>query len=493
MLPNSTGVGVSGRWILLSRSAVLTGRQRQEECWFSPANCRRFFRLFFSKEKRTLIEILKFFLFRNAEKASPSSLRNNKYTQCSSPQCETVLNPFRSRELSTKFNGHYLGVLQLKVSQSRPIFRQVDLLAWRLASTVKLLVAKHPKMSFEFCNNKHTHTVKPASTNQSVATANDWLQHAASCHKLAAITIKVGAQLRDGFFFTLFGREEPSFPMSFPLWSWVSFWCIFSTWFICFFHSGKIYWFSKKFKFLLFDPQLQASVCLTSSNCIHQCNPDIRRVGNKKLVFLLMCTFSSTRFVWSCLVGQPMRFQPHSLECTHLKWTFPHWSSFVRRRGKKQAMLELSTSSPKVKQLRYFCMHLQQLADMHFWSRQHMSGGNLFSINMKQTNNKQTQYVVWGGWRTILTSRAWSLRKVSNWHKSEVEFIQKMEQKRFGVYAIVSLCTNWRWRRRRNVFARFFEQTQLHFCVVWKLFLTACGSSCVQRKVFWKNRDLGYQ
>ena len=55
---------------------------------------------------------------------------------------------------------------------------------------------------------------KPASTNQSVATANDWPQHAASCHwwlpKLAAITIKVGALLQDEgpWFFTLFSREE---------------------------------------------------------------------------------------------------------------------------------------------------------------------------------------------------------------------------------------------------------------------------------------------
>ena len=59
-------------------------------------------------------------------------------------------------------------------------------------------------------------TKEPASTNQSVATANDWPQHAASCHilsKLAAITIKVGALLQDEgpWFFTLFSREEPPF------------------------------------------------------------------------------------------------------------------------------------------------------------------------------------------------------------------------------------------------------------------------------------------
>ena len=61
---------------------------------------------------------------------------------------------------------------------------------------------------------------EPASTNQSVATANDWPQHAASCHillKLAAITIKVGALLQDEgpWFFTLFSREEPLFPFVF--------------------------------------------------------------------------------------------------------------------------------------------------------------------------------------------------------------------------------------------------------------------------------------
>ena len=61
-----------------------------------------------------------------------------------------------------------------------------------------------------------TKTKEPASTNQSVATANDWPQHAASCHillNLAAITIKVGALLQDEgpWFFTLFSREEPPF------------------------------------------------------------------------------------------------------------------------------------------------------------------------------------------------------------------------------------------------------------------------------------------
>ena len=37
-------------------------------------------------------------------------------SQCSSPLCKTVLNPFRSGELSTKFKGHLFCVLQLKVS-----------------------------------------------------------------------------------------------------------------------------------------------------------------------------------------------------------------------------------------------------------------------------------------------------------------------------------------------------------------------------------------
>ena len=36
---------------------------------------------------------------------------------CSGPPCETVLNPFRSGELSTKVKGHLLCVLQLKVSR----------------------------------------------------------------------------------------------------------------------------------------------------------------------------------------------------------------------------------------------------------------------------------------------------------------------------------------------------------------------------------------
>ena len=57
---------------------------------------------------------------------------------------------------------------------------------------------------------------EPASTNQSVATANVWPQHAASCHilpKLAAITIKVGALLQDEgpWFLTFFSREEPPY------------------------------------------------------------------------------------------------------------------------------------------------------------------------------------------------------------------------------------------------------------------------------------------
>ena len=42
-----------------------------------------------------------------------------------------------------------------------------------------------------------------------------------------------------------------------------------------------------------------------------------------------------------------------------------------------------------------------------------------------------------GGWRTFLTSRAWLLRNLSKRRKSEVQFIQKIGQKRFGVYAIV--------------------------------------------------------
>ena len=50
------------------------------------------------------------------------------------------------------------------------------------------------------------------------------------------------------------------------------------------------------------------------------------------------------------------------------------------------------------------------------------------------------QVFLWEGWRTFLTSRAWSMREVFKWRKSEVEFILKIEQKRFGVrYAIVSL------------------------------------------------------
>ena len=53
---------------------------------------------------------------------------------------------------------------------------------------------------------------EPASANQSVATANDWPQHAASCHilpKLAAITIKVGALLQDeGPWFLIFSAVK---------------------------------------------------------------------------------------------------------------------------------------------------------------------------------------------------------------------------------------------------------------------------------------------
>ena len=54
---------------------------------------------------------------------------------------------------------------------------------------------------------------------------------------------------------------------------------------------------------------------------------------------------------------------------------------------------------------------------------------------------------VWEGGRTFLTSRAWSMREAFKWRKSEVEIILKIEQIRFGVYAIVSLwinlCLSW--------------------------------------------------
>ena len=61
--------------------------------------------------------------------------------------------------------------------------------------------------------------MEPASSNQSVAMANDWPQHAASWHilpKLAAITIK-GALLQDEgpWFFTLFSAvKNLHFPSS---------------------------------------------------------------------------------------------------------------------------------------------------------------------------------------------------------------------------------------------------------------------------------------
>ena len=84
-----------------------------------------------------------------------------------------------------------------------------------VGSCLKKPMVPHP---FEFANihtvNERSSGGKPYITNQSVASSNDWPQHAASCHilaKLAAIMIKVGAllQVEGPWFFTLFSREEP--------------------------------------------------------------------------------------------------------------------------------------------------------------------------------------------------------------------------------------------------------------------------------------------
>ena len=56
--------------------------------------------------------------------------------------------------------------------------------------------------------------------------------------------------------------------------------------------------------------------------------------------------------------------------------------------------------------------------------------------------HRTTKQFFLGGWRTFLTSRAWLLRNLSKRRKSEVQFIQKIGQKRFGVYAIVGLWKN---------------------------------------------------
>ena len=51
----------------------------------------------------------------------------------------------------TKFYGHFLCVLQLKVSRPRPIFRQIQqIFAWRSVEAMKLLVAKHKKCPLNF-------------------------------------------------------------------------------------------------------------------------------------------------------------------------------------------------------------------------------------------------------------------------------------------------------------------------------------------------------
>ena len=73
--------------------------------------------------------------------------------------------------------------------------------------------------NFERFNNFHSYHRRVGGNQLPpisllIATANDWPQHAASCHilpKLAAITIKVGTLLQDEgpWFFTLFSREEP--------------------------------------------------------------------------------------------------------------------------------------------------------------------------------------------------------------------------------------------------------------------------------------------
>ena len=79
--------------------------------------------------------------------------------------------------------------------------------------------------NFERFNNLHSYHGRVGGNQLPpisllLSTANDWPQHAASCHilpKLAAITIKVGALLQDEgpWFFTLFSREEPPFPLHF--------------------------------------------------------------------------------------------------------------------------------------------------------------------------------------------------------------------------------------------------------------------------------------
>ena len=99
------------------------------------------------------------------------------------------------------------------------------------------------------------------------------------------------------------------------------------------------------------------------------------------------------------------------------------------------------------KQLRQW----HQLLDQMRWS------GNCWSNWQRHVECVPSGYskTVWKGWRT-LTSCAWSMSEVFKWRKSEVEFIlkrsknvsastpssvwnSKNEQKRFGVYAIVTL------------------------------------------------------